>query len=125
VRVGIDAQAIEEVVEALRSHGDAYRRRVFTDHEVESCGGWGAAPELAAPGLAARFAAKESVIKVLRPTADVPTWREIEIVRSPGGWCDVALAGTAARLATEAGLTELEVSLSHTEGVAVAAVVAR
>ncbi|WP_036947050.1 holo-ACP synthase [Luteimicrobium xylanilyticum] len=124
VRVGIDAQPVSEVIAALEQHGDAYRRRLFTDHEVRSSGGWGADAATSAPRLAARFAAKEAVLKVLRPDTVVPGWREIEVVRMPAGWCRIVLSGRAERLAEAAGLTEFDVSLSHTVDLAVAAVVA-
>ena len=124
MRIGIDAQPVAEVSRALEEHGDRYRAKLFTEHEVASCGGWGAPPERAAEGLAARFAAKEALLKVLRVADRVPLWTDIEVVREPGGWPSLRLSGLAAELASEAGLTEFEVSLSHTGDVAVAAVIA-
>ncbi len=124
VRVGIDAQPVAEVRRALEEHGDRYRAKLFTEHEVASCGGWGAPPEHSAEGLAARFAVKEAVLKVLRVTDRIPLWTDIEVLREPGGWPSLKLTGVARELATEAALTEFEISLSHTEDVAVAVVVA-
>jgi holo-[acyl-carrier protein] synthase len=125
VRVGIDAQAISEVRRALDDHGDRYRARLFTEHEIESCGGWGATAEQSAEGLAARFAAKEAVLKVLRVGDVVPSWTEIEVFRNSGGWPSIRLAGVAKELAAEAALTEFEISLTHTADLAIAAVIAR
>lgn len=124
MRVGVDLQRVQDVEDALRAHGDRYRSRLFTEREIADCGGWGAEPSTSAPGLATRFAAKEAVLKVLRPGADVPGWREIEILRQSSGWCRVVLHGGAADLAADAGLTDLDVSLSRSGGFAVAAVVA-
>ena len=125
MRVGIDAQAISEVRRALDDHGDRYRARLFTEHEIESCGGWGATAEQSAEGLAARFAAKEAVLKVLRVGDVVPSWTEIEVFRNSGGWPSIRLAGVAKELAAEAALTEFEISLTHTADLAIAAVIAR
>lgn len=125
MRVGIDAQAISEVRRALDDHGDRYRARLFTEHEIESCGGWGASPEQAADGLAARFAAKEAVLKVLRVGDAVPLWTEIEVFRNSGGWPSLRLAGLASELAVEAALTEFELSLTHTGDLAIAIVIAQ
>jgi len=124
MRVGIDAQQVSEVRRALVDHGDRYRRRVYTEQEVESCGGWGADPDEAAEGLAARFAAKEAVLKVLRVSERMPPFTDIEVVREPGGWPSLRLAGVALALAEEVGLRDFELSLSHTADIAVAAVIA-
>jgi holo-[acyl-carrier protein] synthase len=101
--------------------GDRYVKRIFTEHEVSSCSG---EPHTAAAGLAARFAAKEAAIKVLRPADEGLDWRSIEVHRAPPGWCELRLAGRASRLAQEAGITDLAVSLSHESGLASAVVIA-
>lgn len=117
VRVGVDVLAVDEVADSVERFGERYLRRVYTDHERASCAG-------APSGLAARFAAKEAALKVLRPTGARPDWRSIEVVRQPEGACDIRLHGTAARLADDAGLGPLAVSLTHDAGVAAAVVVA-
>ena len=119
VRVGIDVVVVAEVVEALAGHGDRYLERVFTPHELDCCrnGPDGAfVPE----ALAARFAAKEAVVKVLRPMDARPEWRSIEVRRGGGGWSEVRLTGRAAGLAEAAGIAEVAVSLSHEPAVAAA-----
>jgi len=121
VRVGVDLISIDDVAASLERFGDRYRRRLFTDHELETCGdrhGEGAA------GLAARFAAKEAALKVLRPVGTRPEWRSIEVRRHPDGWCEMQLHGEAARLAREAGIERMAVSLSHEGAMAAAVVVA-
>lgn len=121
IRIGTDVQSIAEVEASIAQFGDRYVRRIFTDHEVAACGG---ITTLAAPGLAARFAAKEATIKLLRPTTLVPAWRSIELRTRPGGAVEVCLHDEAADLAREARLGELSVSLSHGAGVGMATVVA-
>lgn len=121
LRVGTDVESIDEVAAAVRRFGDRYVSRVYTAHEVRCSGGTGAA---AAPGLAARFAAKEATLKVLRPDGHrVPTWRSIEVLRHTDGWCEMRLTDEAAELARQAGLGELAVSLSHGAGVGMATVI--
>jgi len=123
LRVGTDVQAVDEVRESLAQFGVRYAERVYTSAEIAAAGGLGGGDP--APGLAARFAAKEATIKVLRPTTSRPDWRSIEVVRQDGGWCALALSGAAARLAREQGIVELELSMSHGAGVGMASVVAR
>jgi holo-[acyl-carrier protein] synthase len=121
IRVGADVAAVHQVADSVAHFGDRYLRRVYTEHEIASCAG---SPSVAAAGLAARFAAKEATIKVLRPTGHQPDWRSIEVRKNPEGWCTMSLSGHAATLAHEAGIDEMEVSLTHDEDVAAAVVVA-
>lgn len=119
-RVGVDLAAVADVEDALADHGDRYLRRLFTEHEVESCLGPGG---VRADSLAGRFAAKEAAVKVLRPSGSRPEWRDIEVCRRENGACDLVLHGTAAHLARSEGIDHLSVSLSHEAGLAVAVVV--
>lgn len=121
VAVGVDVVLVQDVLRSLESHGERYCRRLFTDHELSCCEG---PPEVAARGLAARFAAKEAVIKVLRPDHGQPEWRSIEIRRHAGGWCSVELTGTARRLADERGIGEIAISLCHEGPLALSVAVA-
>jgi holo-[acyl-carrier protein] synthase len=106
-RVGIDLVAVESIAASVRTHGERYLRRIFTEQELADCAG---APER----LAARYAAKEATLKVLRPGPEesVP-WNEIEVVRNPAGWVELALSGRAAELAAVTGIGGLSVSLTH------------
>lgn len=121
IRVGADVAAVHEVTESVAHFGDRYLRRVYTEHEISTCVG---SPSVVAAGLAARFAAKEATIKVLRPMGHQPDWRSIEVRRNPEGWCSMSLSGHAATLAEDAGIAEMEVSLTHDGNIAAAVVVA-
>lgn len=123
LRVGTDVQCISAITESIERYGNRYLDRVFTAQEVESCGGYDAEPGLLAPGLAARFCAKEATLKALRPLNIIPEWRDMEVVRMPGGWVRISLTRVARQLAEENGLLNLEVSLAHDGTVAVATVV--
>jgi holo-[acyl-carrier protein] synthase len=74
--------------------------------------------------LAARFAAKEAVMKAM----GVGLWkfplRDIEVVRHPSGAPAVRLHGRAAALASERGVREWRLSLTHTSRLAQAVAVA-
>ena len=121
VRVGSDVLSINQVGESVARFGDRYLARVFTEHEISAAS---AAPEVQAARLAARFAAKEATIKVLRPVGHQPDWRSMEVRRHAGGWCTMTLSGHAAELAASAGITDLAVSLTHDGDIAAAVVVA-
>jgi len=122
LRAGIDMASVEAVSESLREHGDRYLQRVYTAREIDDSHRGGT---LDPQRLAARFAAKEAAMKMLRVAGDeaVP-WHAIEVVRQPGGWVALELHGRAAELAAEAGLGELAVSIAHECGYASAVVIA-
>lgn len=121
VRVGIDLVDVNDVRETLSAHGARYLERVYGAGEIADCQlAGGVDPER----LAARFAAKEAVIKVLRAGEEGIPWRAIEVRRDPAGWIDLRLSGAAAELAAATGLGELAVSISHERGFAAAVVVA-
>ena len=74
--------------------------------------------------LAARFAAKEAVMKAM----GVGLWkfplRDVEVVRAPSGQPSVLLHGRAAALAEERGVREWRLTITHTDRVAQAIAVA-
>jgi holo-[acyl-carrier protein] synthase len=119
VVVGIDIQPIDEVEASLRNFGDRYRHVLFTNHELVNCGDGSAS----ASRLAASFAAKEAVLKILDLSDHVPAWRSIEVRHSAGGPPEILLHDGAAGLAQLQGVRSIFVSLSHAGGLAIAAVV--
>jgi holo-[acyl-carrier protein] synthase len=121
MRVGIDLVSVESVREAISTHAERYLHRVYTERELADC----AAPDGVDPErLAARFAAKEAAVKVLRPGEVGMPLSAIEVRRSAEGAVGLELTGTAAELAREKGLDELALSISHDGGYATAVVIA-
>jgi holo-[acyl-carrier protein] synthase len=120
--VGTDIVDVADVEASIRSFGDRYLNRVFTTGELDYCLDAGRVP---GPHLAARIAAKEAAMKVLRPTRDdaIPL-SSIETVRTEGGWCELSLSGAALEAAHRAGLVAFSMSLSHEARYATAVVVA-
>ena len=121
MRVGADVVSVHQVEESVARFGSRYLERIYTQHELESSVGGSL---VRAASLAARFAAKEATLKVLRPEGHQPDWRSVEVRRHAGGWCTMALSGHAAVLADQARIAELAVSLTHEGDVAAAVVVA-
>ena len=71
-----------------------------------------------------RFAAKEAAMKALGVGLGQVIMRDIEVVRAPSGAPGLVLHGSAATLAAERGIGRWMVSLSHTDHLAQAVVVA-
>lgn len=114
--VGIDAVEIARVGNVLRRHPERFLRRVYTPEEVAFCRG-------RLPELAARFAAKEAVMKALGTGARGLAWREIEILPDRRGKPLVYLHGAARRRGEDIGLRGIDVSLTHAQELAIASVV--
>jgi holo-[acyl-carrier protein] synthase len=76
-----------------------------------------------AESLAATFAAKESVAKVLGAPGDLG-WHDVEVCRDDTGRPSLVVTGTVAAAASERGVASWHVSLSHDGGNAVAMVIA-
>jgi holo-[acyl-carrier protein] synthase len=122
VLVGTDIIEVSRVAESIARFGDRYISKIYTRDEASYCA---AAGSYAPMHFAARFAAKEAAMKVLRPAKGASmNWRAIEVIRSAGGWCDLRLHGALRTMARRAGLSAFAVSLSHEERYATAVVVA-
>ncbi|MDR6906723.1 holo-[acyl-carrier protein] synthase [Agromyces sp. 3263] len=75
-----------------------------------------------ARSLAARFAAKESLIKALGGHA-VIRWHEMRVVQDADGNPDFALSGGLAEHVRRLGIDHVHLSMSHDAGIASAFVV--
>ncbi len=74
--------------------------------------------------FAVRFAAKEAVLKAMGVGIGAADWHEIEVIRDDEGRPSLSLTGRAATLAEQQGIEEWRLTLSHSEIVAQAVVVA-
>jgi len=111
--VGVDIIETDRVRAALERFGERFQQRVYTAVEVAFCRG-------RVHELAARFAAKEAVMKALGTGARGVAWREIEVLPNRRGKPLVYLYGRARERAERIGLGGLDVSMSHSRQYAVA-----
>lgn len=114
-RVGCDLAEVEAVRASIATFGERYLERVYSAEERSQTGEQPAR-------LAARFAGKEAVLKLLG--VDGLNVRQVEIVTSPDGVPAVRLAASAESSARAQGVGEIAVSLSHEGGMAMATAVA-
>jgi holo-[acyl-carrier protein] synthase len=119
---GVDVVDIARIDAMLREHGRRFTRRCFTDREQRYAD---ATPRLRAQRYAARFAAKEAVLKALGTGwREGISWRDVEVRRAPSGRPGLVLAGRCLELAGDLRIERWHVSLSHTPQCAVASVIA-
>ncbi len=122
--VGVDAVDVARFRQVL-DRRPSFARRCFT--ESERADATGSAD--VAQSLAARFAAKEAVMKALGTGIGGFALTDVEVCRTTGQGATrnapyLRLHGTAAELAGARGAGTLHLSLTHTDGVAIAFVVA-
>jgi holo-[acyl-carrier protein] synthase len=118
IGVGVDIVEIDRIRSALENPktGARFRLRVYTAAEIAYCDRRRRAYE----SFAARFAAKEATIKVLGQSAG---WHDIEVIREDGPPM-LMLHGRARARADELGIKRTFLSLSHSQHLAIAYVVA-
>ena len=117
-RCGVDMIECKRISAGIERLGERFLRRFFTEGERADCAGKPCR-------LAARFAAKEAVGKALGTGIGDMRWVDIEIrVDDARGRPRLILHGRAKSLADELGLDEWDVSLSHTDSLAIAVAVA-
>jgi holo-[acyl-carrier protein] synthase len=120
VGLGTDLVDVDRFRLALDRQGERLLTRLFSDAERE----YAFRHRNPAPRLAARFGAKEAVMKAL----GVGLWkfalRDVEVVRLPSGQPTVALYEKAATLADARGVRAWHLTLTHTGTMAAATAVA-
>jgi holo-[acyl-carrier protein] synthase len=116
---GVDLCEVDRMRRVL-ARTPGFAARVFTDDEQAYC----RARRDPAERFAARFAAKEAVLKAMGVGLGACAFRDIEVVRAESGAPSLALHGAAAELAAARGIARWHVSLSHTSMVAEALVIA-
>jgi len=116
VGVGIDVMEIDRFAASLGKR-PRLAERCFTAAEADYCHSRAFPPQ----HFAARFAAKEAVGKALG--IGMTRWRQVEVVRGRGA-PTIALHGVYAQRAAALGVTQVHVSLTHGDTVAMASATA-
>ncbi len=121
VGIGVDATEIARIVAIYERNSESFLARVYTPREREYC----MAKKNFGESLAARWAAKEAVMKALGTGwAKGVAWNDIETINLPSGAPAIELKGGALQVARELGIVEWKISLTHTRTEAIAYVVA-
>jgi len=120
VGTGIEIAEVPRIAESIQRFGDRFLRRVFTQGEINYCDSKANRVER----YAARFAAKEAAMKALGTGwSRGVRWRDIEVVRQPGGRPTIEFHGKAAEFAGHMNARNVALSLSHTPEQAIASVI--
>lgn len=116
VRVGVDIVGVDRVERLVTENPDIVHT-LFTSRELSYCQGKRRCYE----HMAARFAAKEAVLKAFGTgMGRRMRWTDVEIVNGEMGRPEVHLYGEVMAWSRQRGLIDLDVSLSHAAGLAIA-----
>jgi holo-[acyl-carrier protein] synthase len=116
LRVGVDVVGVARLERLVRDDEER-QATLFTRRELDYCGGKRRQYE----HLAARFAAKEAVLKAFGTgISQRMRWTDVEVVNERSGRPRIVLDGAVADFARRHGLRDLDVSLTHTEDIALA-----
>jgi holo-[acyl-carrier protein] synthase len=120
LRTGVDVVGVERLRRLVEGEEER-QRELFTARELDYCRGKRRQYE----HLAARFAAKEAVLKAFGTgISQRMRWTDVEVVNDSMGRPTIRLEGAVASFAERHGLRDLDVSLSHVEDLAVAHAIA-
>ena len=119
IGIGTDVVDIERFRRALE-RTPRMVERVFTEGERA----YGLRQRDPAQRLAARFAAKEATMKALGVGLGAFGFHDVEVVRARTGEPSLRITGAAAELAARRGVQRWRVSLTHSDLVAFAVVIA-
>lgn len=118
VYCGVDIVEIDRIKQSISSCGEAFIKRVFTEHEIVYCE---ERKNARFKSYAARFAAKEAVSKAFGTgLGGGIKWRDIEVMNDINGKPYVVLNGEALGKFNDMGGLGISISLSHCDSYAVA-----
>jgi holo-[acyl-carrier protein] synthase len=119
---GVDLVEDARIGRMVAEHGARFVERVFTAGEqADAASGEGWRTER----LAARFAAKEAVLKSLGTGwRGGIAWTDVEVVKEASGRPGVTLHGEASVVAARLGISRWHLSLSHAGGFSIASAIA-
>ena len=120
IRLGLDLVEVDRIEAAVRRWGDTFLDRLFVEGELRR---QRAHPAAFAQHVAGRFAAKEAAMKALGTGIRGVAFREIEVRRDPSGKPSLRFEGRARRRAEALGVEDSELTITHTDRTAAAAVV--
>ena len=116
--VGVDIVDIDRIRSSVDHFGDDFLERVYTPDEVSYC----MKRKDPHPSLAARFAAKEALIKALTTDESIPL-KDIEVVVAESGKPSILPGACLKELIGSLGISSVHLSLSHEKRYAVAYVI--
>lgn len=119
VGIGVDAVEIDRFRRSLE-RTPSMKTRLFTQEELE----YVEPHDDPSASLAARFAAREAVMKAMGVGLGAFEFHDVWVQRADSGRPTLAVTGRAEQIANELGVTDWHLSITHTDSTAIAYVIA-
>lgn len=120
VGMGVDIVEIFRVQDAVKKWGGSFLTKIFTPREIK----YSNSKRFSYQHFAARFAAKEAVVKAFgEPNKHPIRWTEIEVLNDKEGKPVIAFHNDALRLKNKKKVGNVIVSMSHSKDYAIANVI--
>ena len=117
---GVDIVEIFRMKDAIDKWGNGFLGKIFTKREIE----YSNSKRFACQHFAARFAAKEAVVKAFGEPKKFPIkWTEIEVLNDDEGKPMIKFHNDALKLKNKKKVDRVIVSMSHSQNYAVANVI--
>jgi holo-[acyl-carrier protein] synthase len=120
VGTGVDLAEVDRIRESVERFGEKFLHRIYTERERAYVQRKANKFER----YAARFAAKEAGMKAIGTGwRHGVRWQDFEVVNLPSGRPTLLLHGVAAEFANRMGVTNIQLSLTHTAQLGLAYVI--
>jgi len=120
VGTGVDIVEVSRIKNAAIKWKENFLKRIFTERELK----YSNERTTLYQHLAARFAAKEAVLKALgNGWTNRVEWRDIEVWNDSSGKPNVRLSGEVEKVGRKLGVKDIIISMSHTRTYAIANVI--
>ena len=116
---GIDIVKNSRIKNLIEKYGERFLNKVYTEAEISYC----QQKINSAPSFAARFAAKEAVLKALGTGMRKNSWQDIEILNNELGKPEVNLSAETEKRAEELEVSAIFLSMSHEKEYSIAQIV--
>jgi holo-[acyl-carrier protein] synthase len=121
VGIGTDIVECLRIGRMIEQHGEQFLKRVFTDREIR----YSQSRQRATEHFAARWAAKEAILKAIGATGRRSLcWTDMEVRYDSGGKPRVLLAGGIKEIARTQQVGDVFLSLAHCRAYAIAYAIA-
>ena len=108
--IGTDLVEVKRIKEALERWGGRFKNKVFTPGEIDYC----SRKRNSSPNFAARFAAKEALVKALGIGMRRGVhWKDVEVTRDPLGKPVLKLSGQAEAICLQEKIRGIFLSIAH------------
>ena len=114
ISCGTDIIETKRMKAALKRWKDSFLKRIFTEKEIK----YSMSRKFYSEHLAARFAAKEAVLKAFGDGFSIVNLKDVEIINDEHGRPVVTLRRSMEKLRKKKNIKEISVSMSHTRNYA-------